>query len=339
VVSLRNDSLPVGHAARPVVRWALSASVLNAVLFTAFAYITTQVKVVRHTSPWQDDPYDTVVTFTMFFVPIVATLIAVRMLLCRRAQPLPVHRVAQLLRAAVVSGLLISATYATDWVAVAEHAERSRWNDRTPGLIAALGVVSVVMALTWALLARTRGLLPRPADDQAPGDWIEDAQLLVDLVAARLPRPAGRFAAWLDRSGAVGWIRRQATLVVAAGSVFAGLMVAAALAKENGFGALFFSEAVWFGGGMYAFGMIANAVLGLTAPQPRGRLRQALHVAVIAGAAALPVSLGLRGTILKAGGMSATQLTIGSLTALTFSSALLTGVVVFAGMMTRSRRS
>ena len=126
---------PVGHPARPVVRSALVASVLNAVVFTVFAYVTTQVKAVRHGSPWQDDPYDTVVTFTMFFVPIVTALIVPRMLLCRRNQSVPLHRAAQLLRASVVSALLVTATFATDWAAVIARADRSLWGSGTPWLI------------------------------------------------------------------------------------------------------------------------------------------------------------------------------------------------------------
>ena len=330
--------VPAGHPARPVVRAALAASVLNAVVFTVFACVTTQVKAVRHGSPWQDDLYETVVTFTMFFVPIVTALIVPRMLLCRRNQPVPLDRAAQLLRASVVSALLVTATFATDWAAVIARADRSLWDSGTPWLISVLALVSVLAAVNWVMLARTPGLLPRHDVDQVPGDWLDDARLLVDRVAARLPQPTSPFAAWLDRTGAIGWIRRRATLVVAAGSLAAGLVVATALARENGFGALFFSETAWFGGGAYAFGMIANAVLRLTARQPRGRLRQALNNAAIAGAAALPVSLGLRGSILVATGLNGIRSTPASITVLTFVSALLTGAVVFAGMMTRSSR-
>ena len=333
VASLQSDARPGGHPARPVVRSALTASALNAVVFTVFAYVTTQVKAVRHGSPWQDDPYDTVVTFTMFFVPIVTALIVPRMLLCRGNQPVPLHRAAQLLRASVVAALLVTATFATDWAAVIAGADRSLWDSGTPWLISVLALVSVLVAVNWVMLARTRGFLPRPDEDQVPGDWLDDARLLVDRVAARVPQPTSRFAAWLDRTDAIGWIRRRATLVVAAGSLAAGLVVSTALSRENGFGALFFSETAWFGGGAYAFGMIANAVLRLTARPPRGRLRQALHNAAIAGAAALPVSLGLRGDILVATGLNSIRSTPASITVLTFVSALLTGTVVFAGMM------
>jgi hypothetical protein len=337
VVSPQND-LPVDHLARQVVRSALLASMLNAAVFTGFAYITTQVKPVRHVSPWQDDPYDTVVTFTMFFVPIISALIVSRMVLCRRTGPVPVHRLAQLRRASLVTALLVTGTYLTDWAAVTNQADQSLWTSHTPWLISALAAVSVGTAVTGIWLVRTWWFLPHPPGDQAPSDWLDDTRLLIDLAAARLPRPAGRFTPWLDRHDAVGWVRRRATLLVAAGSVLAGLLVATALARENGVSVLFFDEAAWFAGGMYAFGMITNSVLRLTVPQPRGRLRQALHTGVIAGAAALPISLGLRETIMAAVGMSGLRHTIGSITALTFTCALLSGVVAFAGTMTWSHR-
>ena len=197
-----------------------------------------------------------------------------------------------------------------------------------------LALVSVLVAMNWVMLARTRGLLPRPDDDQVPGDWLDDARLLVDRVAAQaaaadqsvrcLARPHRRHR--VDPApgnpGCRGGEPRRRP-----GGRDRCL-------RENGFGTLFFSETAWFSGGAYAFGMIANAVLrNWPARQPRGRLRQALHSAAIAGAAALPVSLGLRGSILVATGLNSIRSTPASITVLTFVGALLTGTVVFAGMM------
>ncbi|MEV0404686.1 hypothetical protein [Actinoallomurus sp. NPDC050550] len=102
-----SESLPVGHRARPAVRTALAAAVLNAILFAVFGYVTTQVKSVRNGSPWQDDPYDAVVTFTVFCVPILVLLVLLRIPLCRRSEPQPLYRVTQLLRAAGLATLLV----------------------------------------------------------------------------------------------------------------------------------------------------------------------------------------------------------------------------------------
>ena len=198
---MSSQASPVGHPARPAVRSALSASLLNAAVFTAFAYLTTHVKPIRRISPWQDDPYDTVVTFTMFFVPMLSVLIVMRMMLCSRNRILPLHRATQLRRAALVSAGMVTATYATDYVAVVARADGSMWNGRTSWLIAALALASVPAAVNWAMLARTRGILPRPADDgdRATDDWLDDALLATELVAARLPQPVGQFAAGLER--------------------------------------------------------------------------------------------------------------------------------------------
>jgi hypothetical protein len=126
---------------------------------------------------------------------------------------------------------------------------------------------------------------------------------------------------------------------VAVLSLCAGLAVAVSLAREDGFGRLSFSETVWFAGGMYAFGMISNAILQLAAQRPRGRLHQAAHTALIAGAATLPVSLGLRTSILTVPGLTAIRSTAGSITALTFVSALLIAAVAFAAMLAWPSRS
>jgi hypothetical protein len=107
------NSLPPGHRARPGAAAALWTSVAGAGAFTVFAYVTTQLHAVRAGSPWQDDPYDTVVTFTMFSVPLLGAITALRALLCRRGEPLPLYRIHQLLRAALVNTLLVAVTLAT----------------------------------------------------------------------------------------------------------------------------------------------------------------------------------------------------------------------------------
>jgi hypothetical protein len=329
-MSTTNPPPVIDRQAQAAMRSTLLVSVLNAVVFTVFAYVTTQVKPVRHVSPWQDDPYDSVVSHTMFFVPIVTALIVMRMLVDCRNRPLPLDRATQLLRATLISAVLVTATYAADCVAVIARADRAMWDGGTRWLISALAVASLPTWVTWAKLARMRGLLPRPSDDGVLGDWLDDALPLVNLLAARLP-PAGRIAEWLERRDAAGWIRRRFTLVVAVASLFAGLAVATALARENEFGRLFFCDTVWFAGGMYAFGMISNAILRLAVQQCRGRVHQAVHIAIIAGAAALPVSLGLRHSILAATGLGGIRSTPGSITVLTSVSALLIAAAAFAG--------
>lgn len=330
---LRDDVLAVGDPVRPAVGTALAAAVANAAVFTVFAFVTTQVRAVRNGSPWQDDPYDAVVSFTLFFVPLVGVLIAMRMLLCRRGDPLPLYRVAQLLRAARVCSVLAAATYATDWSALALRADRALWNGGTPLLVAALGAVTVLGAADWPAQARARRLLPGPDTYEIRGDWLDDAWALANLPAARLPRPARALVARLERADTVGWIRGRFTSVLAAGSVFAGLLVAIGLARENGFGLLFVGDVLWFAGGAFAFFTVCDAVLQLTIRPPRGPVRQAARVAVAAGAVALPASLALRDGI--AGALGLTVETPAALIVLTVVAALSTGMVAFGVALAR----
>jgi hypothetical protein len=163
--------IAVGDPLRRRVRDALLLAGALACAFELFAFVTTQVHAVRAVSPWQDDPYDAVVSFTMFVVPAVVVLALVRVPLCRKFAPLPAARLSALLRAARAATVLVTATVVTDWCA----------GPTGTGFVAALAVLSALAVA--ALVAVYR--LPVLA---APGpDWGDD---LTELLG--VPR------AWLD---------------------------------------------------------------------------------------------------------------------------------------------
>src|SRR6476469_3123576 len=110
-------SLPVGAAVRDTAgRSLLGAAVLGAA-FTLFAAITTQDPAVRAHSPWQDDPYDALVSLTALLVPVMLLAGLARTRLCRRSEPLPAARLDGLVRAARLVVLLVAATVGVDVVA------------------------------------------------------------------------------------------------------------------------------------------------------------------------------------------------------------------------------
>ncbi|MDH6108406.1 hypothetical protein P3T36_003950 [Kitasatospora sp. MAP12-15] len=339
------DVLPVGHAARPAAATALSTSLAGAGLFTAFAYVTTQVHAVRAGSPWQGDPYDTVVTFTMFFVPLLGALGSVRALLCRRDEQLPLYRVEQLLRAALVCTLLVAVTAATDWSAVAARADRKAWNGGTPWLIGSLLPLTGVAVAGLLLHRRTVRLLPGATGAvrrRSDGDWLDDIVPLVplvNLVAARHPRAGRGLATRIRWSGTIGFVRRRFTALAAVAGLTAGLLVATGLATGEGWpGPLLFAvEAIVFAGGAFAFAMICNSVLRLTAPEAAPEAasgtRRATRIAATAAAVALPVSLALRDTMWRVLGLGGQVDSVGRLAVITLVSALLTGAVAFGGAM------
>src|SRR4051794_33148281 len=116
-----------------VVRRALWWGVGGAVSFTAFVGVTTQVRALRAHSPWQDDPYDVVVSFTQLLVPALAVAMAVRI-----AGRRPQSRLLDLLRGGRALVGMVAVTVVTGWVAVALGVHGDDWGGTGRLLIAAL---------------------------------------------------------------------------------------------------------------------------------------------------------------------------------------------------------
>ena len=68
-----SSSLGVSDPIRRDAQHALLTVAVLAVVFEVFAYVSTEVPSVRAQSPWGNDPYDAVVSFTKFFVPMLVT--------------------------------------------------------------------------------------------------------------------------------------------------------------------------------------------------------------------------------------------------------------------------
>ena len=138
--------LAVGDPGRMLIRRAIIATLLAAAVYSVTAGPVKQVKVVYDHAPWVNDPYDAFVSFAMFFVPLLTAGCLARVLLCRRAEPLPVQRVTDLLRGCrVVLGLIVITALA-QWAAVAAGANRALWNGATWLQIGFLAVTTVLAA-------------------------------------------------------------------------------------------------------------------------------------------------------------------------------------------------
>ncbi|WP_186382358.1 hypothetical protein [Amycolatopsis rhizosphaerae] len=332
------ETLLPGDPARPAAALAVRTSLATAAVFTVCALLSTQVKAIRAGSPWQDDPYDVVVSFTQFFVPALMVLMALRSVLCRRDEPLPLFRAAQLVGAAVVSAVMIASTAVTDWVAVAARADHELWNGRTPWLITALGLLSALVVVNFLLQWRAFRLLPRRRGRRDGGDWVGDAVLLLEAFATRFPRAGGRPARWAARDEVVTFVRRHVKALTAAASLVAGLAVTTALAVGEGWTnpLLYAFGAVMFAGGVFAFSMICNAVLRIAVPPAAGSApaaggtRRAVHIAVVAGALGLPVSVALRDRIWSVVGPGGEDASVWQLILLTAGGGAVLGILAFA---------
>ncbi|PWU62467.1 hypothetical protein DLE60_00155, partial [Micromonospora globispora] len=132
------------------VRRALWWCVGCAVLFTAFAVATTQIRALRAHSPWQDDPYDVVVSFTQMLVPALAVALVVRILNRRPGWPRPAP--GDLLRGGWALVGMVAATAATDWIAVGLRVHEGAWDGTGRLLIAALAGLTLAVAGTAATM-------------------------------------------------------------------------------------------------------------------------------------------------------------------------------------------
>lgn len=322
--------LPVGHPARPAAARALRLAAVNAAAFTVFAVLTT-LHAVRAGSPWQDDPYDAVVSFTKFFVPLLAGIGALRVPLCRAADPLPSARIEQLLRAGLAATLLIALTVGADWLALVFHADHQLWNSTTPWLALSLVPLTGLVCAGLVLHRRVARLLPARDRNQSEGDWLGDLPLLVETLAARLSNTASRGVPPRLNLGVLGFVRRHFTGLAAAASAAGAVLVITGFAvSEGGFPAtVFLLYCGIFLSGTFGFVMAANAVLRLVSVPSVGRLRHAARTAITTGALTVPVVLGLRDAIWSACGLGGHAMTPGQLATLTLASALLMGSIAF----------
>jgi predicted dienelactone hydrolase len=222
-----------------VVRRALWWCVGCAVVFTAFAAGTTQVRALRAHSPWQDDPYDVVVSFTQLLVPALAVAMAMRI-----AGQRPVPGLRDLLRGGRALVGMVAVTVVTDWVAVVLRVHAGAWGGTGRLLIAALAVVTLAAAAAAAALrratARTRDHA-HIAPQVAGPDWADDVLASVgDLVGrcSAVGRPSARAVGWLRRVAVGGrhGLRRHrlATAVLASAGVSACLTLGEALGDGLG---------------------------------------------------------------------------------------------------------
>jgi hypothetical protein len=116
-------------------------------------------------APWLNDPFDTVISFMMFFVPFVAVLCIPRILLCRRSEPLSTARISDVLRGCRVVLTCVSFTLASEWIAIVIHDNRKAWNGATWLQIVLLAVMSCCTLLLVVLVRNAHN--PRLATTQS----------------------------------------------------------------------------------------------------------------------------------------------------------------------------
>jgi hypothetical protein len=293
--------LPIADARRPRIGRAVVGAMLLAVLFEAFAFGVKELQALGDHAPWMDDPYDVVTSFAIFFIPIVGTFSAVRLALCRRVEPLPLSRVTDLLHGCLVLLVVVLATAASDWVAVAVGADRGSWTSLTPAIVAGLGLVTVVALLAAGAVVTESRRLPRlDRDDPMAPDWLADATQVADRVSRHLgplEPVASRIVRLVDRQ-VWTWVRRRPiTAAIVAATGFATLFEVGSLREGYSLPLLVFVFVVaWCG--MFVLLVASGSYLGLVRSSVgiRGVRRRLLDAAVV-GSASVPIALAFRGSL------------------------------------------
>ncbi|MER7006514.1 hypothetical protein ABT297_26215 [Dactylosporangium sp. NPDC000555] len=312
---------------RRVSWWSMSC----AVLFTAFAVASTQVQALRMHSPWQDDPYDVVVSFTQILVPALAVGIVFR----RSGE--------ELLRGGWALVGIVAATAATGWVAVGLRVHEDRWGGPGRFLIAGLALVTLAAVAVATAMWRVGEGTRAPAGP----DWVEDVLVGIGRLVAQ-HKAAARALDWIRRvvvGGRHGLRRhRLSTAVLASLAVSTWFTVAEALGDGLGpHPAEAAAMRLLIGtAGLVTALIPLNAYLGVLRPTNPTRSaaparRPALVCAGYAAVASVPVAVGFRDGI---GALVDFPVTgWGRLAGLVAAIAVLAGLVTLLAQAIRRRRS
>lgn len=332
-VSTRLLVLPVDDPRRPLIRRAVFGTLWASAVFFVFT-ATKEIRPIYKHAPWLNDPYDTVISFTMFFVPLVAACLLVQVSLCLRSEPLAVARVVAILRACRVALGAIIVDLASAWVAVALSANRPQWT------IAGTGVeVGLLMLATLITIAVTVALLrvPRlPSLAQLPNeeaqDWLGDA-ITVAKRESRWFGPLRRIVIavveWSERT-LVRDVRRHPILAAAAASAVFGVTVFGWQGYREGYflPVTLLAMALGFCA-MFAFLVSAGSYFGLVrSTRPSyGMQRRMVDATVIACTTAI-VTLAFRNWLWWIVGSNATAAGPSQFASLVGSAGLVTFIVV-----------
>jgi len=296
-----NAQLPAGDPARRLAERAVAGTLGLALLFILFDWSAKKLPGLYRHEPWRDDPYDALVSLSVFWVPPLAALCLTRVLLWSRTAPQPIRRLRELLR---VSGVLLAvmmATLASDWISVVLRVHRASWTGATAVAIAGLAAVSLA---SLAIARELRRASRHPFAEVAGPDWLSDVISLGKREAARLGplRLCATRAVLVADRYVVEAIRRHPLLVAGALSLAFGLSTALLQGSREGYAplvyvVLFMNHVA----GMFAYLAITGAFLGISGTPSRQRAatrsaaarRRAVHAGIVA-CVSIPVTGAFR---------------------------------------------
>jgi hypothetical protein len=284
----------VGDPRRPLIGRATFGTLLASAVFFAFT-MTKQIKPVYLHAPWVNDPYDTVFSFTMFFVPLVGAMFLIQVSLCQKTEPLPARRVVMVLRGCRIAVGAMAIELLAAWVSVAVGANRSEWTAVTTVLIALLGVCSIVTAKVIVDVVRAPRLpSPDRAEEAQESDWLADLVIVAQREShwlGPLRQPGLSLLEWTDRN-VVSKVRRHPLRAAAIASGAFAVMVFGWQAIREGYFASVTGLEMGLGFcGMFAFLVLAGSYLRIVRSPTRlyGVQRRAVDAGIVGCIVAIAV--------------------------------------------------
>ena len=249
---------------------ALIGTIIVSAVFCLYIFLAKEVRSLYVTEPWQDDPYDALISFEFVALPVLTVLAAWRFLLSVTSTTAPVRRIIDLTHTCYLLTGIILLTIASEWLSVLLHTHSADWTTTTLGIICVLGLLTAATLVVVVFLALARATLRHVPAPRQP-DWLGDGVYFLRVTApaagpARYPIRAA--TDWIDHVAA-DWIRRYPlTFLAAVAALLALLSDAFQIVSESYdplFGIYFLTVSAT---GYYAFFAIASRYLNLSAMPP-----------------------------------------------------------------------
>ncbi len=198
---VRSSDLVVGDPARHRAGTAIRAALVLLSVFAVVTWWTKETPSLDLRQPWQDDPYDVVVSLDFVVLPVLVLLGAARTQLCRRFSTLPSRRIVDLLRVCGVAVGVCLLTQAAEWIAVALRLHHARWNVATLWQVIGLLVGTLAMTAAASRLRAASHAVRRVSSPGPQPDWLTDTVALGLHASEKLGRYgtyASRLVRWID---------------------------------------------------------------------------------------------------------------------------------------------
>jgi hypothetical protein len=181
---------PMSDPGRRRVDLAIAASAAAVAWFAGFFTVTTQIRSIRSSLPFTDDPFDLVTSFAVIALMPVMAIAAIRVIRRALVPSLPAGGERRVLVALAIALALVSAPLVSDAMALAGVGWAPGW------ATAAVAGGSALTLIAWLVVLRAMGAGRRPTSTTPDPDLFDD----LAAIGRRLRLPVDGTDRWLATS-------------------------------------------------------------------------------------------------------------------------------------------